>query len=88
MENVIPFPAPSANAGKFVVGQTYFCRSICDYDCKFVFTVTARTDKSVTLSGDFCGGEKIQTKRVKVRDGVETLKPHGSFSMAPVLRAA
>lgn len=75
---------------KFIVGQTYVCRSVCDYDCKWTFTVTARTEKSVTLSGDFMNPEpKTQTKRLAKSwpgDESETIMPFGRFSMAPALR--
>ena len=72
---------------KFIVGQTYSCRSACDHNCVWSFTVTARTDKSVSLSGEFMNGVKAATKRIKVWDGQETVLPLGAYSMAPTLRA-
>lgn len=67
----------------FQVGRTYRCRSICDYDCIFSFTVSARTDKTVTITAH---GKPVRRK-VRLSDGVEAIDPHGRYSMSPVLRA-
>jgi hypothetical protein len=70
---------------QFQTGKTYYCRSICDYDCVFIFTVVKRTAKFVTLSSD------QGTKRVGVSEGYEggheVAYPHGKYSMCAVLRA-
>jgi hypothetical protein len=69
---------------KFQIGKTYNCRSICDHDCIWSFSVTARSEKTVVIH---CQG-KIDTRRkVRVRDGIEEIDPVGRYSMAPVLRA-
>lgn len=68
---------------QFKIGQSYFCRSICDYDCKFVFVVVKRTAKMVTIKS----GPRIVARKVRVRDGIEELDPHGRYSMSPVLTA-
>lgn len=34
----------------FEVGKTYSCKSACDQNCTWSYTVTARTAKTVTLS--------------------------------------
>lgn len=69
---------------KFEVGKTYYARSFCDYDCIWSYEATKRTDKTVTLKGN-CGNNP--TCRIRVRDGIETVKPRGSYSMAPILSA-
>lgn len=64
----------------FEIGKTYFGRSVCDHDCKFVETIVSRTAKTVsTISG--------KTFRVSVWSGVEQFKPCGSYSMAPIISA-
>jgi hypothetical protein len=68
---------------KFEIGKTYFARSACDHNCIWHYTVTARTPKTVTLSGD----DGTITRRVKGDSDGEYCLPQGSFSMAPVLRA-
>ena len=70
---------------KFEVGETYEVRSLCDWDCKWAFTVTSRTDKFVTLIEET--DPKPVRVGVKVVGGVEWAKPFGSFSMAPSIHA-
>ena len=65
---------------KFEAGKTYWTRSICDADMVISETIVSRTEKSVkTASG--------KTFRVKEYNGVEQIKPWGSFSMAPRIGA-
>jgi hypothetical protein len=65
---------------QFQIGKTYFTRSICDADTIIRVTVSKRTDKTiVTDSGD--------RLRVKVWNGVEQVKPWGTYSMAPIVSA-
>lgn len=65
----------------FQAGQTYQTRSICDADCIIRVTVASRTAKTVkTAEG--------KTLRVGVYDDAEFVKPWGSYSMAPIVRAA
>jgi hypothetical protein len=68
---------------RFVVGEEYYDRSSCDYDCIFRVTVTKRTAKSVWFM--YHGTEK----RAKIHQwsGVETFMPFGSYSMAAVMSA-
>jgi len=70
---------------KFLVGKTYFCRSLCDYDCIFNFEVIARTGKTLTLKD----GQSIIKRKIleDCYDTVEACRPYGSYSMAPYLRA-
>ncbi|ADJ23010.1 hypothetical protein Hden_1197 [Hyphomicrobium denitrificans ATCC 51888] len=69
---------------KFEIGKTYSCRSICDYDCVFSFTVVGRSAAFVSIRNS---SGKVTRRKVRVSDGVECIEPHGSYSMSPVLRA-
>lgn len=65
---------------KFEIGNTYFTRSICDFNCAFEETIVSRTEKTVkTASG--------KTLRVsdKYTPGIEQIWPQGKYSMAPVI---
>jgi len=66
---------------KFAVNQTYTTRSACDHNCIISVTVKARTDKTVTTSE----GKKF---RINVWEGIEQIRPWGSYSMCPIVRAA
>ena len=68
----------------FEVGETYTTRSLCDYECVFAFTVTSRTAKRITIK-DRHG--RTRTVGVKVWGDCETAKPHGTYSMCPVINA-
>lgn len=68
---------------KFEPGKTYQTRSICDYNCIISLTVLARTEKSIKIKDN----RGVRTLRVKEFDGHETVKPWGSYSMAPIVRA-
>lgn len=68
---------------QFQVGRTYWCRSICDHDCKWQFTVHARTEKTITITVH----AKPTRRKVRVYDGCEVVDPLGRYSMSPVLRA-
>ena len=66
---------------KFETGKTYETRSLCDYDCIFKMTVLKRTEKTLTV--------KIAARalpvvcRIKTVGNYESVKPLGSYSMAP-----
>ena len=45
---------------KFEIGKEYSCRSICDHECVWTFTVTARTEKTITVTD----GEKTKKLRI------------------------
>lgn len=68
----------------FIVGRTYACRSFCDHNCIWTFTVTARSAKFVTLTGE--DGKAVRVG-LRVWNGVEACSPLGVFSMSPVLTA-
>jgi hypothetical protein len=73
----------------FTVGKTYTARSICDRNCIWSFTVTARTAKTVTLSSDdFTDGAKSKRFRPRITlSGDERILPLGNYSMAPAITA-
>lgn len=64
----------------FEIGLTYSTRSICDHNCIIALTVASRTAKTIKTSAG-------KTLRVGEYDGAEFVKPHGSYSMAPIISA-
>lgn len=69
----------------FEVGKTYTTRSLCDYECVFAFTVTARTAKRITIRDH--ARRSTRTVGIRVWGDCETAKPHGTYSMCPVINA-
>lgn len=65
----------------FQAGKTYTARSVCDYNCIFSVEVVSRTAKTLKTADG-------KTLRIGVYEGVEFVKPEGSYSMAPIVRAA
>lgn len=65
---------------KFETGNTYSTRSPCDHDTVISISVLSRTTKTIKTA---CG----KTLRVAEYDGHETVKPWGSYSMAPIITA-
>jgi hypothetical protein len=65
----------------FTLGKTYTTRSICDHDCIIRVTVAKRTAKTITTDAG-------KVLRVGEYDGAEFVKPWGSYSMAPIVRAS
>lgn len=73
---------------KFEVGETYYDRSSCNWDCIFRVTVTKRTAKSVWIIDPMDQDKTPKRKAIKdFGDGVERFYPHGRYSMASVIRA-
>lgn len=66
---------------KFEPGKTYTTRSICDSEMVISVTIASRTEKSVKTTDG-------KTFRPGQFNGVEFIKPWGSYSMAPIVRAA
>lgn len=65
----------------FTAGKTYTTRSVCDHDGIISITVAKRTAKTITTS-------EGKTLRISTDyKGAECVKPWGSYSMAPVVRA-
>lgn len=70
---------------KFIEGQSYEAGSVCDHNAKWVYKVIKRTAKSIWISED---GEEPKRKGISLTwDGHEMVKPHGTYSMAPILSA-
>lgn len=71
----------------FEVGKEYSMRSICDHNCVWTYTVTARTAQTVTISD----GKEVKRCRINRRyseyRNAETIHPLGLYSMAPSLSA-
>lgn len=79
----------------FETGKRYYMTSACDHDCRWTYEVVKRTASTVTLQAVRHDGtmsaEAPKTCRIDRRyfehTGEETVKPLGSYSMAPVLSA-
>lgn len=76
---------------KFEIGKTYICTSICDHNCKWDFTVTARTEQTITVEIETYQSKKTKTFRIckglSEMTGAESIYPLGRYSMAPVIHA-
>ena len=72
---------------KFEVGRSYYMTSICDSDFVMLYTVTARTAQTVTITD----GKKVSKCRIRKNESAwcnaERVMPFGTYSMAPVLTA-
>ena len=72
---------------KFEVGKTYSMTSICDHNCIWTYTVTARTAQTITITD----GKKSQKCRINKKSSeyrnAETVYPLGQYSMCPSLEA-
>jgi hypothetical protein len=68
---------------RFETGVSYFCRSTCDHDCVWHFTIIRRTASSVWVLVD---GKECR-RGVRVWDGVEKFEPFGRYSMSPIVSA-
>lgn len=68
---------------RFVVGKEYTCRSACNYDSIFRFTILKRTKSTITI--EYHGREV--SRKVRMSEEGEWCFPMGQFSMAPVIRA-
>jgi hypothetical protein len=77
---------------KFETGKTYTTRLITNHDSVISFYVIKRTDKTVTVMGDFmdthaADRQAPHTLRVKLWQDVETFRPWGTYSMCPIVSA-
>lgn len=70
---------------KFEIGKTYTMTSPCDRGCVWVYTVTARTAATITITD----GTETRCCRINAgwSDKGEAVLPLGRYSMCPVLRA-
>ena len=72
---------------KFEVGTQYSMTSICDHECVWTYTVTARTAKTITITD---GKETLKCRvnqKISEYHNAETVYPFGRYSMAPSLVA-
>ena len=72
---------------QFKVGETYTCRSIGDYDCIFKIEVISRTEKTIKVKTNLYNEVKSFRVYDKYTPGIEQVRL-GSYSMAPIFRAA
>jgi hypothetical protein len=69
----------------FKAGASYATRSICDHETWFRVSVVSRTARTVTI---WRSGERSpRTCRISLYEGVEQIKPWGSYSMCPIIGA-
>ena len=72
---------------KYEVGKEYSMRSACDHECVWTYTVVERTAATITITD----GNEVKKcrviKKLSEMDGRECIKPLGSYSMSPTLRA-
>ena len=75
----------ASKSNSFIVGETYSCRSACNYDTVYSWTVVRRTEKSIWIKDKF----ESEPSRVKIQknDDGESAFPDGRYSMCPVIRA-
>lgn len=80
---------------KFLVGHIYTMFSVCDHECTWEYEVIKRTDKTITLKPveyNIRPENKSKIKRVKIHvdpdNEEEYVRPLGSYSMNPILRAS
>lgn len=70
---------------KFEIGKQYSMVSICNQDCIWTYTVTARTAQTITITD----GKKIQkcriSKKISEYRNAESVFPLGQYSMCPRL---
>jgi len=64
----------------FQAGKTYATRSACDHDCVISITVASRTAKTIKTAAG-------KVLRISEYQGVEQVKPWGTYSMAPIIGA-
>jgi len=67
---------------KFQSGKTYQMTFIGDYNLRPEFVCVKRTEKTVTLKGQF----ETLNCRIKENNGIEFIKV-GTYSMAPAIYA-
>lgn len=84
-----------AQAMKFRVGKIYWMNSICDSNCYWYYKVISRTKRTVNIIQVNEDGTQRGTDEARFRicQGLsvlreaESIKPLGTFSMSPTLRA-
>lgn len=72
---------------KFEIGKTYTMNSICDHNCIWSYTVTARTAQTITVTDGKKTFKLRVIKKLSEYRGAETVYPLGQYSLAPSLTA-
>lgn len=73
---------------KFEINKTYECRSACDHNCVWQFTVTARTAATITVVDEYNKVFKFRiNKQTSEYRNAESVYPLGKYSMCPILSA-
>ena len=73
---------------KFEIGKTYATRSICNSDCVWSYTITARTASTVTATDKYGESKRYRiSKKHSEYRGAETIFPEGFYSMCPMISA-
>lgn len=73
---------------KFEINKTYECRSACDHNCVWKYTVTARTASTITVVDDHNEVKKLRIiKNISEYRNAESVYPLGKYSMCPILSA-
>ncbi len=78
----------TATTKQFKVGKSYSMRSACNYECVWTYKVLKRTACTVTLKDD-----NGKTTTCRISKGLtawcnaECVKPLGTYSMSPILKA-
>jgi hypothetical protein len=68
---------------KFEVGKAYQNHRTGDRNLTVSIKVLSRTEKTIRAETD----EGVKTLRIRLYNGVEQVKPEGSFSKAPIVSA-
>ena len=72
----------------FVVGKKYKMTSACDSDCVWVYEVISRTAQTITIKDEDGTVKKCRIIRgLTEYYGAEVVRPLGTFSMCPSLKA-
>lgn len=72
---------------KFEIGKEYSMRSAGDYNCIWTYKVIARTENTITITDGKETKKCRINKQLSAFNNTESVKPLGTYSMAPTLRA-
>ena len=53
-----------------------------------IFKVVSRTPKTIKVQGEWDDQVQVKTFRPAVHDGVEFIKPFGSYARCPIMKAS
>lgn len=72
---------------QFKEGKFYYMRSLCDYDCVWVYKVVKRTACTVTIDDGRGNRKTCRISKHSEHWNEEQISPLGVFSMSPTLCA-